>query len=164
MEKIINAFLYCIYLMDVKLHYLSNWINPARLLLYVPFIKKRWEKKSQDPVKEYNKFYTDKVSGFSIWTAQGIVGMVIFLILIGNVFLISRVFNFYENISALYFLICGSISMVVGYLYMLKRDKYLDYFKEFEKWTRTQKRKYIIISFLVVLASIAYFFMTLMCC
>ena len=164
MEKALNSFLYCIYLMDVKLHYLFNYINPGMLILYVPFIKKKWERKNQDPIKEWNKFYIDKVHGFSIWRAQGIVGGVIFLILISSVFLISRIFNFYENISKLHFMICAGLSMVISYLYVLKNDKYLDYFEQYEKWPNSQKRKYIIISFLVVLASVACFFMSFMCC
>src|SRR5690625_4646193 len=113
MEKTLNSFLYCIYLMEVKLHYLSNHINPAWLLLYVPFIKKKWERKNQDPVKELNKLYTDKVSGFSIWIAEGILMGVIFLILISSVFLISRIFNFVENVSIFHFIICVSLSMFI---------------------------------------------------
>ena len=166
MEKALNSFLYCIYLMDVKLHYLSNYINPAWLLLYVPFIKKKWERKNQDPVKELNKLFTDKVHGFSIWTAQGIVGIVISSILISSIIVTSRVFdfNFYGNISRVYFFGCAGIAIVVCYSYSWKNDKYLDYFEQFKKWSKSQKRKYIIISFLVVLASIGYFLMSFMCC
>lgn len=153
MEKALNSFLYCIYLMDVKLHYLFNYINPGMLILYVPFIKKKWERKNQDPIKEWNKFYIDKVHGFSIWRAQGIVGGVIFLILISSVFLISRIFNFYENISKLHFMICAGLSMVISYLYVLKNDKYLDYFEQYEKWPNSQKRKWIIRSKLTPLWS-----------
>ncbi len=164
MEKTLNSFLYCIYLMEVKLHYLSNHINPAWLLLYVPFIKKKWERKNQDPVKELNKLYTDKVSGFSIWIAEGILMGVIFLILISSVFLISRIFNFVENVSMFHFIICVSLSMFICYLYVFKNDKYLDYFEQFEKWPKKRKRKYIILSFFTVLATIAYFFLSMMCC
>lgn len=164
MEKLLNAFLYCIYLMEVRLHYLSNKINPAWLLLYVPFIKNKWERKNQDPIKEYNKVFTDKVGGDIIARTGGILGGVIFGILIGSVLLISRIFNFYENVSKLHFIICGGLSMVICYLYVFKNDKYLDYFEKFEKWSKSQKRKYIIISFLVVLASIGYFLMSFMCC
>lgn len=164
MEKLLNAFLYCIYLMEVRLHYFFNRINPAGLLLHIPFIKKKFERKNQDPWEEYNKVFTDKVGGHIIARTGGILGGVIFGILIGSVFLISRTFNFYENISMFHFIICAGLSMFICYLNVFKNDKYLDYFEKFGKWPKSQKRKYIIISFLVILASIAYFFVSLMCC
>lgn len=164
MEKILNGFLYCIYLMDVKLHYLSNRINPVWLLLYVPFIKKKWERKNQDPIKEFNKVFTDKVGGHIIARALGIIGGVIFGILIGSVFLINRFFKFYDYVPMSYYIICGCIAIGIGYVYMLRNDRYLVYFEHYEKWPKKRKRKYIILSFFTVLATIAYFFLSMMCC
>lgn len=164
MEKILNAFLYCIYLMEVRLHYLSNKVNPAGLLFYIPFIKKKFERKNQDPWEEYNKVFTDKVGGDIIARAAGITAGVIFGIIIGSVFLVNRFFKFYDYVPISYYIICGAIGIGIGYLYMLKNDKYLNYFEQFEKWPKSQKRKYIILSFFTILASIAYFFLSMMCC
>jgi len=164
MKNLLNKFHYCIYLMDRRLHYLSNYINPSLLLFRLPCVKKKYERRNQNIFEEYNKVFTDKNNGFSIWVAEGILMGVIFGILIGSIFLISRIFNFYENISMFHFMICAGLSMFICYLYVFKNDKYLDYFDQFEKWPKSQKRKYIIISFLVILASIAYFFVSLMCC
>lgn len=164
MEKILNAFLYCAYLMEVKLHYLSNKVNPAWLLLYIPCIKKKFERKNQDPIKEVNKIITNKETGFSIDIAFGIAGGVIFIILISSIILVNRILNFHENVSVFYFIICWGISMVIIYLYMTKNDIYLSYFEKYEKWSKREKKKYVILSFLVIIAAIAYFFMSLMCC
>lgn len=164
MEKILNAFLYCVYLMEVRLHYLSNKINPAWLLLYIPSIKKRFKRKGQDPWEEVNKIFTDKETGFSIWTAQVVVGAVIMGVLIGSFFLVDRIFNFYEYVPEIYFFIFAGVSMYICHLFILKNDKYLEYFEHYEKWSKSQKRKYIIISFLVIIATIAYLFLSMMCC
>lgn len=164
MENVLNAFVYCNYLIQIRLHYLFNRINPACLLLYIPFIKKKFERKNQDPWEEFNKIFTDKKDGLSIWYAYTAAIGTIFVYIISSVLLINRIFDFDSRYDKFYFIVSGGISMMIGYLYMLKYDKYLDYFDEFEKWTRTQKRKYVVISFLVIIASIVYFFMSLMCC
>jgi uncharacterized protein YacL len=150
--------------MDVKLHYFSNKINPAGLLFYIPFIKKKFERKNQDPWEEFNKVFTNKRNGFSIWTSHVIMIGVIFGILISSFIIISRVFNLYDYVPKFLFIICAGISMFIGNFYILKKDKYLDYFEKYEMWTKREKRKYVIISFFVIIATIAYFFMSLMCC
>lgn len=164
MENIINAFLYCIYLMDLKLHYLFNKLNPGGLLFYIPIIKKRFESKNQDPWEDYNKVFANKKNGFSIWSAQVIAIGVIFGILISSYIVISRVFNLYDYLPKFHFIIGAGIAMLIGYSYILKNDKYLIYFEKYQKWTKKRKRKYVIISFFVIIATVTYFFMSLMCC
>jgi len=48
MQYIFNAFVFCIYLMDVKLHYFSNKINPTLVLGRLPCVKRKYEKKGQN--------------------------------------------------------------------------------------------------------------------
>lgn len=164
MKAILNIFVYCNYLIQVKLHYLFNRINPAGLLLYIPFIKKKFERKNQDPWEEFNKAFTDKNNGHSVLVAHIVSVGIIFILFISSVLYISGVFHCQDKVDEYYFIACGVVSMLIYYIYILKEDKYLICFKKYEKWTRIQKRIYIVISFLVILASIAYFCMSLMCC
>jgi len=163
-ENILNKLHYSIYLMDRKLHYLSNKVNPLLFIFKIPFFKKVAKKNNEDLFEIYNNTFTDKRSGFNIWVADGILMGVIFVILISSFTVISRVFNLYDYVPKFYYITCAGISMFIGYLYVFKKDKYLDYFEKYEKWTKKEKRKYVIISFLVIIATIAYFFMSLMCC
>ncbi|MBA3987272.1 MAG: hypothetical protein H0X63_12030 [Flavobacteriales bacterium] len=165
MENILNKLYYCFYLMDRKLHYLSNRVNPLLYLFKIPFFKKAAKKNNEDLFEVYNSTFTDKFSGFNIITAGTILGGVIIGILISSCIVVFRkVFNLYYSIPKLHFIICAVIAMLIVYLYVLKKDKYLIYFKKYEKWTKRQKRKYIIISFFTIIITIAYFFMSLMCC
>jgi formate hydrogenlyase subunit 3/multisubunit Na+/H+ antiporter MnhD subunit len=164
MQHIFNAFIFCIHLMDVKLHYFSNKINPTLLLGRLPCVKRRFEKKGQNYMDEYNKVFTDKTSGLSIIVSLGIAGGLIFGILISSFIIVSKVFNFYEYVPGFYFVLFCGISILISYFISWRRNKYLDYFEKFEKWTRSQKRKYVLISFFTIIATIAYFFISLMCC
>ncbi len=130
----------------------------------LPCVKKKFERKGQNIYEEFNKVFTDKVTGDIIARALGIIAGVIFGILIGSVFLINRFFKFYDYVPMSYYIICGCIAIGIGYVSMLRNDKYLVYFEHYEKWPKKRKRKYIILSFFTVLATIAYFFLSMMCC
>ncbi|MEX0995694.1 MAG: hypothetical protein WDZ45_01445 [Flavobacteriaceae bacterium] len=130
----------------------------------IPFIKKYHKKKGWNPYDERDKLWNDKITGFNIIAAGGIIGGVIFGILISSFSVISRVFNLYDYVPGFYFVIFGVIAMLIVYLYVLKNNRYLDYFEQFEKWPKSEKRKNVFLSFLLIIATIAYFFMGLMCC
>lgn len=164
MKHIFNAFVFCIYLMDVKLHYLSNKINPAGLLFYIPLIKKKFERKNQNPWDIYNKVYTDKTHGLSIVVALGLAIGLIGIILVSSFGIISKVFHLYEYVPGFYFVLFFGIAMLISYFISFRKNKYLEYFEKFEKWTVKEKRRNIIFSFFAIIAVIAYFFVGLMCC
>jgi formate hydrogenlyase subunit 3/multisubunit Na+/H+ antiporter MnhD subunit len=164
MQHIFNAFVFCIYLLDVKLHHLSNKINPALLLGRLPCVKRKYEKKGQNYLDEFNKVFTDKISGLSIIVSLGIAGGLIFGILISSFIIVSKVFNFYEYVPVFYFVLFCGISILISYFISWRRNKYLDYFEKFEKWTVKEKRRNVILSFFAIIATIAYFFIGLMCC
>lgn len=164
MENLLNIFHYCIFLMDKKLHYLSNKVNPLLFIFKIPFFKKVAEKNNEDLFEVYNTTFTDKANGFNIWVAGGILISVIFGILISTFTFICRVLSLYEYVPKFYYILCLGISIFIGYFYIFKKDKYLYYFKQYEMWSKSQKRKYILISFLLIIATIAYFFMSLLCC
>lgn len=164
MEKKFNAFVYCVYLMDVKLHYLSNKINPAVLLGRLPCVKIKYEKKGQNFLEEVNKVFTDKTNGISIIFALGLAIGLIGIILVSSFGIISKVFHLYEYVPGFYFVLFFGIAMLICYFISFRKNKYLDYFEKFEKWTVKEKRRNIIFSFLAIIAVIVYFFVGLMCC
>ena len=164
MEKALNTFNYSIYLILKKFDYLFNKVNPVLLLYKIPFIKKYHEKNGWNPYRERAKIWNDKKNGFNIWIAEGILMGVIFGILIGTFMVINNLLNFYEYVPKFYYIVFAGLSLYTCYLFVFKKDKYLGYFKQYERWTKNQKRKYVLISFLAIIATIAYFFMGLMCC
>lgn len=164
MEKGLNIFIYCTYLIFKKIDYFFKKANPLFLLFRIPIIKKYHKSKGWDPYYEREKIWNDKRNGFNIWISAVILLGVIFGVFLSSFTIISRVFNLYDYVPKFYYLTYSGVSFIIGYLYVFKKDKYLDYFKQYEKWTKNQKRKYVLISFLVIIATIAYFFMSLMCC
>lgn len=164
MENIFNALIYCLYLILKKNDFFLKKVNPVFMLFKIPYVKTFHKKKRWNPYHEHEKLWNDKIKGFNVIVSLGISGSVIFGILISSFGIISRVFNLYEYVPGFYFVIFCGMSILISYLISWRRNKYLEYFEKFEKWTVKEKRRNIIFSFLAIIAAIAYFFVGLMCC
>ena len=59
-EHKLNAFYYCLYLMEKKLHLAFNRINIMLLLFRIPYIKNRMKKKYgiEDPLDFLQRFFS----------------------------------------------------------------------------------------------------------
>ncbi|ODS89925.1 MAG: hypothetical protein ABS44_02900 [Chryseobacterium sp. SCN 40-13] len=150
-ENYLNILHFCFYKLDYKLHLLSNKINPFRLLLKITIIKEKLEKKGiTDFQKDYNKAFEDRKYGLSMVFAGGFLWGTI------AIFFFSLLIIFNVSISKLYIVACGVLSGIISYIFVFKNDKYIEYFDRYEKWSKTEKRKY---NWLTIASIVGVFFL-----
>lgn len=162
MEKVLNIFHYCIYLFFNKFHLFNNKFNPIFLLYKLPYFRKKHKKNNFDPVKVQNELWMNKENGINIWISDGVLSGIFSIIFLSLFFIITRTFSILHNMPKLYFLIFVAIGLYISHIYVSKGDKYLTYYEEFEQWTKGQKRKYMILSFLAIIGTIALFFASIL--
>lgn len=147
-------------------HLIFNYINPIVYISKLPVIKNFYSKHGIDDINSFSneKVFNEKKIGInSIWSGVQKGGMFIFIEysffnivqgLSGKVFINILMENkFYFGILILIFLF---IAGFFNYNVLFKNDKYLEYFNEFEKMTKTQKLKTGWLCFLVVLLLIMF--------
>ena len=161
LEVSLNILHYCIYRAHYNLHLLANKINPFNLIHELPFQKRRYEKLGIDIHKEINKAFSDKNNGLSIMVAGGVLFAVLFFLLFAITKILMSAINNGTVLSAGYFIAFGFLSLIVCYLFVFKKDKYLAYFKDFESWTKGENRKYGWISFVFIVAVFLMFLVSL---
>ena len=161
LEVSLNILHYCIYRAHYNLHLLDNKINPFNLIHKLPFQKRKYEELGIDIHKEINKAFGDKDNGLSIMVAGGVLFGVLFFLLFAITKILMSAINNGTVLSAGYFIAFGFLSLIVCYLFVFKKDKYLAYFKDFESWTKGENRKYGWISFVFIVAVFLMFLVSL---
>jgi hypothetical protein len=151
MEKFWNIVHYFAYNADYKFHLFFNKINPVLYFYKLPFAKRHFKKMGIDPVIEINKAFKRSDIGLSSIFAGGLMYALVFLICFGLVNLYSAIVQIELNLKIYHFFAFILISIVLNYFLLFRRDKYLHYFKEFEKMEKTDKKKWGWISLGVVL-------------
>jgi hypothetical protein len=151
MERFWNIIHYFVYKLDYKLHLLFNKINPVLYFYKLPFAKKHFEKIGIDPLIEVNKAFKRPDIGISSIRSGGFMGILIFLVCFGIANLSSEIRQQGLNLKLYHFIIFIVISLLANHFLLFKKNKYLIYFKEFEKMPKELKKKWAWISFLVIL-------------
>mgnify|MGYP000227000224 CR=1 FL=1 len=142
-EKILNLWHYAIYLFFNQIgHYLSL-ISPARLLLLIPYYKKKYAEKNinyKDVLKEFqeNRLYGTSIT-YSGAAFTVLVGIVSFLLLV----LASNLLGFKLSIILIIAVLLFSV-LLVNYT-VFNKDKYLKYFEEFDKNELIKKHTSLIV-------------------
>lgn len=160
MEDIINIFHYCIYLIDRKLHLLSNKINPFLLLYKIPYLKRKAKENGENLYEVYNETFISKDFGFNIMVAGGITVGVIFIFSIAFFQTTLFILNIKIQLNAIIFIFFALISFLICYFLIFRKDKYLSYIKKYEAWTKFKKRRNILLSIVFVAISVIFFFMS----
>ncbi len=146
MKNLLNKLYYCIYLLDIKLHFLSNKINPFFYLPKIPFLKKRYEKLGVDVNEEVNKVFTDKEYGFSVMVSEAVLSLTFFQILLSVIFIMLGILDIRVTLRKEYFIILALSSYLFCYLLVFKNNEYLKYFKRYASWTSFEKRKNVLLT------------------
>lgn len=156
MERFWNIIHYCAYNGDYKLHLLFNNINPIVLLLRIPFIKKFYSKKGVDVESNLNTAFKRPDVGLSSMRVGGLMYVLIFFFQLG-------IIEFFLGITRArpqgIFLIAIPpfiISIILNYILLFKKNKYLKYFNEFDKMDKSFKRKWSWISFGVIIGILLF--------
>ena len=163
LEKLLNTLHYCFYLIDVKLHFLSHKINPFIHLDKIPLIKKRLKKQGYNSIAEVsNEVWTDKEVGFSIIKSGGVLGVSIYGILFSFMLIAEEIYDFDLPSKFTSLLIFGIPIYLVLEIFIWRKDKYLSYFEEFEKWPRKTKKRNVLLSFGYLVGVVFFFFWSLL--
>jgi hypothetical protein len=117
------------------------------LIHKLPFQKRIYAKKGIDPVIEMNKAFKNPELGLSSIVSGGIIYTLFFLLCFGLINLISGIVQIEFNLQLYHFILLMLLSIILNYFLVFKHDKYLSYFKEFEKMTPKEKTKWAWISF-----------------
>ena len=162
MKNSLNIFHYSIYLMHCKLHLISNKINPFRLLHKPPFQKRKYQQLGIDIDEEINNVFINKEFGLNTIISGGIIFGIGSILLMSLTKVFMSILKLNTSFNEYFFLAFGGISYALCYYLVFRNDKYLEYFKEYEKWTRKETKKYVWISLGFIIGVIALFFMSLL--
>lgn len=155
LEFYLNIIHFCYYKAHYKLHLIANKLNPFMLIHKLPFQKRKYEELGIDIQTEIDKAFGDKNFGLSMSVAGGILFIVLFFLFFGVFGLVRKLFT-QQNLETIHFVIFGIMSAIITYVFVFKKEKYIQYFDKFEKWTKNEKRKY---SWLTFFATIIVFFL-----
>ena len=155
-EKYLNILHFCFYKADYKLHLLSNKINPFHLIHKLPFQKRRYESLGIEPIEHINKIWGNKRYGFSIILSSGGLVIALFLIILAVFDILNCIFQYPVKSSEIPFLLCALLAYTICHYTVFKGDKYLKYFRQFEKWSKADKWKYGLLTFAFVAGSIIF--------
>ena len=152
MERFWNLIYYFAYLGDYKLHLVFNKINPVLLLYKLKYSKKRFAEIGVDnPVKKLNKSFKKFDTGISSFRAGGLMILLMILFCLGIGFIYIGLLRIrYFNSNIIIFIL--PITLLLNYFLLFRHNKYLRYFKEFEKMDGVEKKKWAWISLMVILS------------
>lgn len=156
MELFFNIIHYCMYKADFKMHLLSNKINPFVLIGRIPAVKKKLEEQGTSLLGVTNKIWGDKRYGFSIMISGGGLVIALFLIILAVFDILNCIFQYPVKSSEIPFLLCALLAYTICHYTVFKGDKYLRYFRQFEKWSKADKWKYGLLTFTFVAGSIIF--------
>jgi hypothetical protein len=157
MERFWNIVHYFAYRADYKLHLLFNYINPGVLLYKTKFAKKRFESFGiDDPIKYWNDAVKRPDIGLSSIVSGGLMGGLIGFIGFGIFLCYEGIVKRMDDITPLMFIVIMIPPFIINYFLLFKKDKYLKYFKEFDKKPRKWKIKWAWISFGVIFGILVF--------
>ncbi len=156
------------HLIETKLHFLSNKVNPALLLYKIPYFKRRIKKNYgiDNPLEWYNKFWTDEKDGMGInfFTSEYLFGIIYLIFISFGIITIGLIKPEIAS-NLFYFIVIFVFPFVVSYLIcnylVFKNDEYLKYFDEFKNWNKKERRINILSSIGVIIFAIILFFQSL---
>jgi hypothetical protein len=157
LEDYFNTLHYCLYIIHYKIHISFKKINPFRLIHKLPFQKRRYEKLGIDIDLVVDNIFGDKRFGTSVIIAGGALWGVFSLSFISlSIILYAAIYKSY--LPVVYFCISGGISYLISYVFVFRNDKYLKYFKKYDKWTKRERSHYCIITLICLTLTICIFF------
>lgn len=159
---------YNVYLADIKMSRLFNYINPIFWFNKIPIIKKFFSKHGVDDMDEFaNGILNSPKSGSSIIVAEFFMGILLALlddsiltiieIIIGRSLILDVTETSSHFIIFLVILVCPTV--LINNKLLFNNDKYLDYFKEFDVMPNKKKLAYGWLTFFAIIF-IAVFFVS----
>jgi hypothetical protein len=134
-------------------NYVSRFIGyPIQKILRNKKVKEQYEKRGvKDADELVNKAIKNPRVGINSILAGGHMYLLIILLAFGLLFIYSALIGHHIRIGYTQFLYIIAPSFIVNYFSLFKDDKYLSYFKEFEKMPAEEKKRWGWVTFSVVL-------------
>ncbi len=156
MVRFWNLVHYFVYRGVYRFHLLSRMINPIRLLHQLPIQKRLYAKKGIDVNYEIDQVWKRPESGLATIFAGGAMHGLLILICLGSGCLYLAVRRETPGTDIYPFLITGAITFGVNHLVLFRQDKYLDYFRKFEKMEGTERRKWAWLTLAVIIGIVSF--------
>lgn len=154
-----NIVHYFVWKADYRVHLFFNKINPFMLIHKLPFQKRMYERRGINIYDEINTSFKDPKSGLSSIRAGGFMFILSLLISVAFFCLIQSIHTS-GYLNPVFIIIIAIPFAILNYFLLLYKDKYLDYFKQFEVKPKDWKRKWGWISLGIILT----IFFTLFIC
>lgn len=154
LELWLNIVHYCVYKAAYNLHLLLNKLNPFLLIGKIPAVKRKFEEQGTSQIEAVNKVWGDKRYGFSTMASGAGLSIILFLIIWVIFLLINSLFEKPIDFSWQPFVICMGLAYTTCHFTVFRRDKYIKYFKKFDKWSMREKWKYGLLSFTFIIGAI----------
>lgn len=162
-ERIYNIILWRLYSFLRGGTKLLNGINPFTWLLQIPIIKKFYIKRgsSVEQIEAAVDYVTnDPVLGSNIWFANKFMMLTLFFWLLNFTIPLLNLIRRgpWEPLVPIIWIADVLLVFLAQWCFTWQKDKYLKYFKKFEKQPQSWKIKWGIISFLFVITPIILLF------
>ncbi|MEO6455708.1 MAG: hypothetical protein ABIN97_16625 [Ginsengibacter sp.] len=148
-EIVWNIVHYFVWKADYKAHLIFNKINPFMVIHKLPFQKKMYERRGINIYDEMNQAFKEPKGGLSSIRAGGFMYILSYIISLAFFCLIQATKNTAYLSNAVMILI-SILFGVLNYFLLFYKNKYLDYFKEFNLKLSNWKRKWSWLSFLII--------------
>jgi hypothetical protein len=127
-------------------------------------MRRRYEKLGVDIDKELNNILKNKRYGFSIMVADGILILLLFVFFLSPLSFLRKVLELKTILPFKYVIVLSMVcSVLLCYLSVFRKDKYLIAYKKIEKFDKIKKRRFwfmtlgfIILSFVLLYLSYTY--------
>lgn len=155
-----NMIYYNVYLVDVKMSWLFNFINPVFWFNKIPIIKRYHAKHGVDDMNSFaNRILNNPKSGLSSIWAGSFMGSLLVLIGISLLNIIETILgrSVIRDVTdssshfIIFFVILLGPTVLINNHLLFKKDKFLNYFKEFEMVPKEKKSAYGWLTFFVIL-------------
>ena len=155
-----NIVYYNVFIFDSKCRKLFNYLNPFYLINKIPSVKKHHAKHGVDDMNKFaERILNNPKSGISsIWSGSFMGGLLVFIgigllniieTIIGRS-LIRDVTNSSSHFIIFFVILLGPTVLINNHL-LFRKDKFLNYFKEFEMIPKEKKSAYGWLTFFVIL-------------
>jgi hypothetical protein len=164
MQRILNIIHYCIYSLHYRFYLkFSRTVNLIAIIHRMPFIKRRYKQQGitvDDVQKASDEFFGDERAGLYQGVSSGFV-MGGLAVLLFSILSIAGTLILNITISHYHIFTCMLAVVVITHYNIDREDIYIEYFREFKKWSQKELRTYTVYTLMTFLGVIALFFVAL---
>jgi lysylphosphatidylglycerol synthetase-like protein (DUF2156 family) len=136
---------------------LFNKLNPFVLIGRIPAVKKKFEEQGTTHLEVTNKIWGDKRYGFSIMLSGAGLVIILFFMIWTLFLVLNSLLNQPIKFSWEPFFACMVLAYIICYFTVFQKDKYIPYFKQFDKWSNQQRWGYGLLSFIFIIGMMTVF-------